>query len=678
MKRWMPQETIRALAAAASSIGPESPQLTLDQLRADLSHEIAAKLARISGILSEWKHGRFHDRDPADIRVILADIRMLHLRHARIAAGSLRTFSRLVQALVRLQELHHDCASAWRKRVTEPQACARAEAGVPRLARESRKLVEAMSLRYGIRFGEIVTGAAEEIRREDVETDGSGISFVIDDADGGAATWIPRSDSARWRDILRNLIRNAVQAAVEGSRDTLPRERAQEPLATRKVTVRLRPARGRSGACVEIIDDGVGMDAEQMAAMWRDGSSRHGPGHGEGLTEEKRVFIERNAALEVRSLPGVGTCARIELPSRDIVFQPPTRWASPPLMIASLLGIMICSAAVWQMRHTEMVSVDVTNERLVEAVDRRGHVLWHRKMEDVVAPNYHSSIVTERPGLQSSTPQLVVRDERNGPMAILSTIPVQGPGRAIAIGTRGQDRWEHPLRWIQPITVHTGNLKSAFQAETIWNENGKPAVILNVRDGNWGSTSIQFFSLTGDSLGAYYHPGHLEFVASGDFDDDRRTEILLNGKNNRAAHGTMFWPGESRPDAYAECLVMLETPEVNGQAYPYNAWSDMPPAREEAYLLIPPLREDHFAWPHLMSIDHASFGVAGQEGHPCMTIQVGDGRIYSLDSHLRPLSCGVGDHTIASELAPTRAAAPLLYFRHGKPESIELIVQRGS
>ena len=61
-----------------------------------------------------------------------------------------------------------------------------------------------------------------------------------------------------------------------------------------------------------------------------------------------------------------------------------------------------------------------------------------------------------------------------------------------------------------------------------------------------------------------------------------------------------------------------------------------------------------------------------------MEMYLKDGRIYRLSNRLRPLSCGVGDNTLASRLAPTQPAAPLLYFRDGLMERINLIVQRGS
>jgi hypothetical protein len=200
-----------------------------------------------------------------------------------------------------------------------------------------------------------------------------------------------------------------------------------------------------------------------------------------------------------------------------------------------------------------------------------------------------------------------------------------------------------------------------------------------VRDDSWGSTSVQFLTPAGEPLGEYLHPGTLEFIGSGDFDGDGRVEVLLNGKNNDAPYSAAFWSGPPLgPGVYGECLIMLETPRVGGQAFPYTRWSGVAAAGEEAYLLIPPLREAHFAFPDTTRITRLPVGKPNADGAVRFELFIQDGRIYELDGHLRPLSCGVGDNTDAAHLAPTRPAAPLLYLRDGVSHSIDLIVQRGS
>jgi hypothetical protein len=117
---------------------------------------------------------------------------------------------------------------------------------------------------------------------------------------------------------------------------------------------------------------------------------------------------------------------------------------------------------------------------------------------------------------------------------------------------------------------------------------------------------------------------------------------------------------------YLDCAVMLEPPEVNGQGYPYGNWPGMPRAREEGYLLLTPLRRG--IRPRIWKVNL---------GNP-IELALTDGRIYRLDAHLRPISCGVGDFTLADTLAPTRAVAPLLYIHNGRRERIDLPVRKGT
>lgn len=415
------------------------------------------------------------------------------------------------------------------------------------------------------------------------------------------------------------------------------------------------------------------MDADQMAAMWRDGLSRHGAGHGQGLTDNKRAFLEQRATMEVRSLPGVGTCVTLELPPRDIAFRPPRPWAAPPLVAPALAVLLLLGGGAWQLRHTDLVAVRVTNGHLVSALDGRGRLLWQRELADRVAPNWRSIVHTNRQTTEVEAMPLIMRPPgAGGPLVLLGTVSDRGPGRVLALDNRGRERWGRTLGWSPPRVTHTGALLAVCQAATVWNDGARPAVVLNVREGNWSSTSIQFFTATGDSLGAYLHPGQLEFLASGDLDGDGRTEVLLNGCNNDAVADPAFWPGQARGDGYTECLVLLESPAVGGQAFPYARWEREPPAREEAYLLIPPLRAEAYADPHASKVTLMAFG----DEH--LEVTTTDGRIYVLDRHLRPLSCSVGDHTPAAALAPTRASAPLLYLRDGRPVSIDLPVLRGS
>ncbi|MBM4131976.1 hypothetical protein FJ250_13280, partial [bacterium] len=295
---------VQAVAAAAA---PAPGRQTLDHLRADLSHEMAAKHARLSALVRVWRAGRGRERDGADAAAICRDIARLHRRHAREAAGSWRSFAKLVCAMARARTLAADLSRMARG---SESALARAERELPRLVAAARELVEALSARHAVRFGELATAAVAEIRRETQAAEADAVAVEFDSADGGAPLWVPRADAARWSDLLRNLVRNAAQATSERPDGARP-----------AVTVRLRPLPPPGGIAFEVHDGGVGMTTDQLAAAWQDGSSRHGAGHGLGLTAAKRAFVQERAALQVASEPGVGTSVRLELPARDVAFR---------------------------------------------------------------------------------------------------------------------------------------------------------------------------------------------------------------------------------------------------------------------------------------------------------------------------------------------------------------------
>jgi signal transduction histidine kinase len=646
---------VSAVRAFLASLRPPGEALTLDRLRSDLSHETAAKIARLTGLVQEWRAGDFQPTDPADARDILLDLRRIFLRHARLAAARPDTLLRLVRLLSLVESARGRLpARSFREAPSAPQV-ERFAALVAGLHADSRALVETLSSRYGERVGNLLTRAVAEISVESGGADPGGGPVALEDDGCGAGAWVPRREAAQWADVFRNLLRNAVQATAD-------KRAGGGPEAPGRVTARLQPMPGASGVTLEILDEGVGMTPEQVARMWSAGESTHGPNRGQVLTEGKRAFLARRAGLEVRSVPGVGTCVRVDLPHRDLPVRPPRLWAMPTVSLPAAVILIAAAAGATRLAQPPVMSLDVDpNQRVLRARDARGALVWQREMDQDVLPNFRGSVVGRKGGFDLKDRQLVLP---GGGGAIVATQPPEGPARLRRLAPDGADVWTRTLRWIPPRTPHEGHLKAVFIVPLRWDRPPVASLAVNVRDADYSSTCIEFFTPRGDSLGAYYHPGQMEFEAVADVDGDGREEALFRVINNAAMEDTGFVPGGS--NVYLDGLALLKPPGVNGQAYPYTNWPGAPRAREEAYLLFPPLRRG--VRPAIVRV---TLGGSAE-------VQLADGRIYHLDRRLRPVSCGVGDFTTADSLAPTRALAPLLYIHDGTPERIEVPVRRGT
>jgi hypothetical protein len=546
---------------------------------------------------------------------------------------------------------------------------------VARVRSDSQALCEAISARHGVRLAAIASDAVEELRREAGETDAGGVPIAFECGEASRA-WVPRRDAAAWFDLVRNLVRNAVQATEDArTRAAVPAAGAEA--SRRGVTVRLQPMRGQPGATLEVLDEGVGMSPETLATMWHAGASRHGGQHGQGLTEGKRAFVESRGALEVRSAEGVGTCVRVDLPHREVPVRPPRPWALPPLVAPALAALVAVVLGAPLLLPPEVVNVEMVPDGTVRALDAQGREIWRRDLGEAVLPNFLGTGYTTTYEQVEINRFLILPRRWPWPSnVIVATKAAQGPGHVWRLGFRGRTVWKRTLSWEPPRQAHTGSLKSMFQVLVPWDGAGREAIAMNVRDADWSSTAIQFITLGGELLGAYHHPGHLEYLETVDLDGDGRVELILGGKNNRApADSTVYRepPGEE----WIDCLAMLEPPRVDGQSYPYTAWAGMPPAREEAYVLFPPLQRGPRQGRERPAIFTVDFGQPRADGRAQVEVRMADGRIYTLDSRLRPLSCGTGSETHAATLAPTRALAPLLYFHEGRCDTIDLPVLRG-
>lgn len=112
----------------------------------------------------------------------------------------------------------------------------------------------------------------------------------------------PRLDAGRMKQVLLNLVLNAVQASPQGGR----------------VEVRTRRA-GRGQVAVEVRDQGVGIPPEELEKIFLPFFTTKPKGTGLGLAISHKLVEAHGGRLEVESTPGQGSTFTVVLPLNPVV-----------------------------------------------------------------------------------------------------------------------------------------------------------------------------------------------------------------------------------------------------------------------------------------------------------------------------------------------------------------------
>lgn len=647
---------------------PAASVSSLQAMRSDLSHETAAKLARLIGLTDEWSRGRYRVSDPKEALEILRDLESAVARHARVAAVWFHTQFRFLLVLSSLCAARRLLRPARGGKTLSPMAIERLQTELERLRRRCNALVESLSRRYGTRIGQLVEQAAAEVRRErGGGLTPSSIPIVLSGLSVKDTAWVTLADGPAWEDLIRNLLRNAVDATSERVAGEGLSNRGSAPLSVR---VALQPHDDGDGTCVEVTDQGVGMAPSAVEQMWRSGFSRHGDGRGRGLDESKLTFARQRGGVEVRSSPGTGTTISLCVPATGIPIRPVAIWRLRTFVLPTGLALVSILLLAWTRPAPVLADIQTANLHAVRGVDRRDRTLWTVGFEREQLVDNRPTTILLTGSVQTLNHPLARLQTRAGRLAgaVVSALPATGAGSLYFVDSLGTRTHLRRLRRAPPLAAGTEHIRSTWQAVIPWS-GGKDNVILHsVRDGRHSAESVQVVGWAGDSLGAYYHPGHLHYWAAADIDGDGRTEILLHGINNPASHDSTLFSVDT--ECFVDCLVLLRESELTGQAYPYQAWGGMQHATEVGYLIVPPLRTG--TRPTLVDISVRQAG-AGQPG--TVEFQTGDGRIYLTDAALRPVRCTIGNWTLADSLNLERPIGPLAYFREGRRTDIDLPIR---
>jgi len=114
---------------------------------------------------------------------------------------------------------------------------------------------------------------------------------VVLEGDGKPA-WV-RADSAQLRQLVWNLVRNAVQASAAGD------------------VVTVSVSSGAEGVVLSVIDHGVGIEEAQMPLLFDAFFTTRSQGSGVGLAVVKRIADEHGFMIHVKSEAGRGASFRV-------------------------------------------------------------------------------------------------------------------------------------------------------------------------------------------------------------------------------------------------------------------------------------------------------------------------------------------------------------------------------
>lgn len=655
---------VSAIVFLAHAWRPGRAPASIGALRERISHDAKAKLDALRSAATAPGAGLPSAEKGGSPAWLTRQIDAALLRAAPLLAARFDTLGRAAEFRARLIALARNGPrrAPWTLREVAPAG--NPEAEIEALQRERAALFDLAAAPYARRLSTVLEGTAAEVQEEQPRRSARGpVPIEAEISPEGREHWVPVGEVETWRDLLRNLLRNAVEATIEHP--------AAEP---RTVTARLRGGRGGE-TILEIVDRGIGMSPPEVERIFDPGWGRHGPERGRGLTSASRQFLEAQGRLEIRSAPAVGTVVRVDLAPRDVPLPRIYPWRSHPLSAVSLLllaTLTLPPVLARQARsHLDLPvllrapadAVEVYNSTAIQAFDAQGEVVWRRDLHEEITPNSANPFPPH-----TTREELVVREKGgDARLLVVATAPPEGRGRLWLLDPDRRIRHIHPCRWTPPDRHIDSRLICWWRTAVPWPAGDNPAIVYHLRDNLRAPSMTGFLSIDGDSLGAYYHPGHLVFRAADDFDQDGRTELLLYGINNPAQEDTAWLPDPLA--VYIDCVVLLELPRVSGQAWPYRSWSSLPRAREEGYLLVPPLRSE---WrPEIRMLDILSPGSAS--GHR-FEIQLSDGRILRAGPDLRPIAITLGGNTPAQRLAPTRSIAPWRWFHDGVEERIDLPV----
>lgn len=179
-----------------------------------------------------------------------------------------------------------------------------------------------------------------------------------------------RGDATLLRQVVMNLLTNAIEAIPPGRTGRVRVRVARRPLAAAEAA-RLGLAEGPHVE-LEVVDDGIGMDAATRARMFDPFFTTKFAGRGLGLSVLQRTVQRHGGAWDVESTPGRGTSFRILLPEgapeagelREVTLVPVPRRRARILVVDDDLRVAEVAAALLASRGHAVASAAGESEAL--------------------------------------------------------------------------------------------------------------------------------------------------------------------------------------------------------------------------------------------------------------------------------------------------------------------------
>ena len=635
-----------------SSTSPPNDEITLDDLRSLLAHESGSKLGRLSALLERLKRGESSPNDTIVLHAVCRGLRDGWLRVLPIVTGlDVRLGMRLRRLVARFRRIERRI----RKRIVHGgNAAEDLQADLAGLQEAVVRLADDVSTRAAADLLGIIRNSVTEVCLER-----GGFDIVIDDRLGTGAHWLRKDVAYRWRDVLKNLLRNAVDAVIEkdGLEDAPDSHRGQRS----RVIVRISQPPVGQGTRLEIEDDGLGMDIDRPESIWRAGIGRHGGHRGQGLTEEKLAFVRSGASYELVSAPGVGTTHILDIAPMVVTLTSHVRRyriARPIVAAAAVVGAILLVVRIAGIPLTvgpEIAKIRISphNDHVLEALTPDGDVAWSEALVAPINQNRPKGTVSNPPAMRNTV-------EGGFESVLVATTKAPPNGMFIILDRRGRRRGEAVMTWAYELPESSAALRSWCQVRLDASELPEAKYVAEVRIGDLSPTSMQFLDDKAQVLGAYYHDGHLKVSECRDFDGDGNDELLLYGINNQGWRDSSIVACE--PGTWFGCAILVEPAERIGQATGRPFGNRLVPYPEDVYLMIPP---PWCGFQPEANVVSATITTERSGGPERIDLVMDDGRIVSTDMTLYPTAWEAGPST------PAAAAPHMAVFRYRRGEHVE-------